>query len=88
MEDEKRKKDDSPDREASEREIIGRWTHAVNKRLTIDRALTNKRALPEKLVKSTWSGCLDNEEELPTDWYRLKEVLVGFFSLCPPRRNG
>ena len=72
--------------------IFNRWTHAVNKRLTTDRALTDgkrfgKKALNEKLVKNTWKGCLKNEEDLPSDWYRLKGVLVGISSLRPAGRN-
>ena len=34
-----------------------------------------------------WSGCLNNEE-LPTDWYKLKEVLVGIFSSLPQGATG
>ena len=66
--------------------------HALDKQLTIDQALTNdrrfgKKALNEKTVKNTWKGCLANEDELLTDWHKLKEVLVGIFSWCPPGRN-
>ena len=83
--------EDDPEREASEREIRNRWTGALNKRLTIDRTLTNdakfgKRALNEKLVKRTWSGCLNNEDELPPNWHKKKEVLVGILSSRPPGR--
>ena len=68
--------------EASDSEVRNRWTHAINKRLTIDRALTNtekfrKRAVDEKLVKKTWKGCLENEEDLPDNWHRMMGVLVG-----------
>lgn len=93
MRNEKRIRDkDSPDCEASERKIHNRWTHALNKHLTVDCALTDsikfsKRALNEKLVKKMWSSCLNNEEELPSDWFRLKEVLVGIFFPCPPGYN-
>ena len=84
--------EDAPEREASEIEIRNRWSYAMNKRLTVDRALTNdakfgNRALSEKLVKQTWTGCLDNEDELPPDWHKLKEVLVGIFSSRPPGRG-
>ena len=83
--------EDRPEREASVHEIRKRWTSALNKRLTIDRALTNgakfgKRALSEKLVIKTWRGCLGNEDKLPPDWHRQTEVLVGILSSRPPGR--
>ena len=93
MRNERRIRDgDTPGHEQQEREIRNRWTHALNKRLTIDRALTNdikfgKRALSEKTVIKTWHGCLDNENELPPDWHKLKGVLVGIFSSRPPGRD-
>ena len=74
--------EDTPGREHSESETYNRWKHAINKRLTIDRALTNKerfrkKAINEKLVKATWRNCLQNEEDLPANWSSLKGVLVG-----------
>ena len=70
-------------------ETTNRWINAINKRLTIDRLLTNnkrfgKRALNEKLVKNTWRGCVKNEEQLPSNWHRKKEVLVGISWTSPP----
>ena len=44
-----------------------------------------KRALSKKMVIKTWYGCLDNENKLLPDWHKLKGVLVGIFSLHPPR---
>ena len=69
-------------------ETTNRWINAINKRLTIDRLLTNdkrfgKRALNKKLVKSTWRGCVKNEENLPTNWHWKKEVLVGISWMSP-----
>ena len=70
-------------------ETTSRWVNVINKRLTIDRHLTNKirfakRALNEKLVKRTWKGCLNNKEYLPNDWHRRWGVLVGI-SRSPPQ---
>jgi len=63
---------DAREREMTDSDIRNRWTHAINKRLTIDRALTNsarfgKRALEKTLVKSTWKHCLRKEDELPDE---------------------
>ena len=75
----------------SETETRRRWTHAINRQLTIDRALTDntrfgKRALDPKVVRDTWKGCLEDEEYLPSEWYKLKGVLVGISPTCSPRR--
>ena len=90
MRNERRIRDgDMPERLTSDAVTTNRWTHAINKRLTIDRTLTNnnkfgKKALNVKTVKGTWKGCLKDEEDLPTDWFKLKGVLVGIASTCPP----
>ena len=65
-----------------------RWINAINKRLTIDRFLTDrkrfgKKTMNEKLVKATWVNCLKNEESLPANWPSLKGVLVGISVRCP-----
>ena len=67
---------------------VRRWRNTMNKRLTIDRFLTDKkrfskRALSEKLVRATWSHCLANEEALPLNWPSSKGVLVGISSQYP-----
>ena len=67
---------------------IKRWMNTINKRLTIDRFLTDKkifekRALCKKLVRATWTGCLTNEEALPPYWPSSKGVLVGISLGCP-----
>jgi len=70
-------------------ETTKRWVNAINKRLTIDRHMTNnirfgKKAINEKLVKRTWTGCLNNEEYLPDNWHRKWGVLVGISWTPPP----
>ena len=82
MRNERRIRDSDNTAADSTNETVNRWTHAINKRLTIDRALTDstkfrKKAIDEKLVKATWKNCLNNEESLPDDWHKLKGVLVG-----------
>jgi ribonuclease HI len=67
---------------------IKRWSNTINKRLTIDRFLTDskrfgKRALNEKLVKATWTYCLKDEDTLPSNWPYIKGVLVGIALRCP-----
>ena len=74
-------------------ETTTRWVKAINKRLTNDRYLTDnkrfgKRALKEKLVQRTWTGCLEDEEGLPNNWYNRKEVLVGISWASPPGDAG
>jgi len=81
--------DDAQEHRNIVEETTNRWTNAINKRLTIDRHLTNdkrfgKRALKEKQVKNTWRGCLKDEERLPTNWHRNKGVLVGISWTSPP----
>jgi ribonuclease HI len=55
----------------------------MNKRLIIDRLLTDKitygkqASVPHLLVLQTWSKTLRNEDEIPDDWLREPEVLVG-----------
>ena len=93
MRNERRIRDEDAPPENSPTQIINRWTHTINKRLTIDRALTDnvrfrKKALDKKLVKATWSNCLKNENGLPSDWTRLTGVLVGISPPGPPRPDG
>ena len=76
----------------STNEVI-RWTNTLNKRLTIDRMLTNKaqfrkNTLDGGLVKSTWRNCLRDEEDLPTDWPTARGVLVGMSVPHPPGCEG
>ncbi|KAJ7082084.1 hypothetical protein B0H15DRAFT_952760 [Mycena belliarum] len=67
---------------ATNREIRNRWLKAINNRLGIDCALTDKKkygkkALKKSLVRKTWAKVLKNEEYLPEDWMREAGVLVG-----------
>jgi len=79
---------DEPNKDHQVNEIANRWSHAINKRLTIDRTLTNterfgKKAMSEKTVKNTWRNCLNNEDYLPTNWTKLRGVLVGIAVTSP-----
>jgi ribonuclease HI len=62
-------------------EIQNRWLYAINKRLSLDQAMTNKKyetkAISAKTVLNTWSGTLPNELSLPDNWINLPGVLVG-----------
>ena len=85
---ERRIRDDNVDT-TTPSSIRNRLINATNKRLTIDRLLTNKKrfgkkALCEKLVKATWKHCLQNEEALPENWPSLRGVLVGISLRCSP----
>ncbi|KAJ7046841.1 hypothetical protein C8F04DRAFT_937485 [Mycena alexandri] len=67
---------------ASLDEIHNRWLRTMNIRLKLDCALTNAvkygtRALKKSLVLKTWVKVLKNEVNLPKDWTREAEVLVG-----------
>ncbi|KAG2738218.1 hypothetical protein P692DRAFT_20759351 [Suillus brevipes Sb2] len=84
--------DNDAEKYHSEREIYNRWLSTMNRRLKLDRILTDKnkfgrKAIDEKLVLRTWSGTLDNEENLPDNWCRQSGVLVGMAPLRPPGRN-
>jgi ribonuclease HI/exonuclease III len=73
-------------------EITTRWTNAINKRLTIDRMLTDERrfskwSLAAGIVRSTWKQCLRDEESLPTTWPKARGVLVGISPPCLSRRG-
>ena len=73
-------------------ELTNRWTHVINKRLTVDRALTDitrfgRKVISSQLVKATWKGCPKNEEDLPDNWYLLRGVLVGISRVYPPGRT-
>ena len=63
------------------KEIKNRWHCAINKRLALDQAMTNKRyetkAISTKIVLCTWSGTLQNELSLPENWINCSGVLVG-----------
>ena len=89
MRNERRIRDnDGPDT-ATEQEIRNRWMNTINRRLTINRTLTDvrrfrKKAMDEKMIRATWSGCLKNEDYLPQSWPTNKGVLVGISLVCLP----
>ena len=63
-------------------EIKNRWISAINKRLLLVQAMTNKsyesKAVSAKTMLCTWSETLQNESFLPENWINYTEVLVGF----------
>jgi ribonuclease HI len=69
------------------KEIQNRWHCAINKRLTLDQAMTNKRyktkAISAKTVLCTWSGTLQSELSLSENWINCSGVLVG---IKPPEQ--
>lgn len=69
-------------KEHTKAEARNRLYAAINKRLELDREMTNPRyerkALKKSVVIQTWKGLLQNEENLPTDWISASSgVLVG-----------
>ncbi|KAJ6523970.1 hypothetical protein DFH09DRAFT_937542, partial [Mycena vulgaris] len=67
----------------SENEIHNRWVHAMNERLDVDRFLAtehpgdNPNFISPAIVLRTWSRVLYEELELPDNWLREPQVLVG-----------
>jgi ribonuclease HI len=63
------------------REIQNKWLYAINRRLSLDQAMTNKKyeakGISVQTVLNTWSGTLKNEYSLPDNWIKLSGVLVG-----------
>ncbi|PBK66451.1 ribonuclease H-like protein [Armillaria solidipes] len=81
--------DDSPESWHTRDEVHNLWVAAMNRRLTIDRALVNKyrygtKALKKSMVLSTWEGTLLDEGALPEDWIDQCGVLVG---IVPSRKR-
>jgi len=68
------------ERHHGENEIKARWLRAINARLTNDK-ITATRIKHEKgftnLVVNTWEHVLGKTGDLPNDWLRNREVLVG-----------
>ncbi|KAF7976795.1 hypothetical protein HWV62_5646, partial [Athelia sp. TMB] len=66
------------------------WTRTINQRLDLDKAMTDPKfetkAIPKSKVISTWKNTLMNEKELPEDWTKVREVLVGSTSKHVRRR--
>lgn len=65
----------------TENQLTAKLLATLNRRLTLDQAMTRSRfgtkALPRKIVLQTWSGIIEDEHELPTDWIGKVGVLVG-----------
>ncbi|KAJ7714014.1 ribonuclease H-like protein [Mycena metata] len=70
----------------AENEIHNRWVRTINERLEIDISLTNEMkfgkqySLKPAVVLETWRGTLENEGNMPRNWLRQPEVLVGIAS--------
>ncbi|KAF9256213.1 hypothetical protein L218DRAFT_1027531 [Marasmius fiardii PR-910] len=68
--------------EISQNEITQRWLNMINKRLNLEKDMTNrifeKKALSKTSVQNTWNGLIRNEAGSTKDWIAKKEeVLVG-----------
>ncbi|KAI0345610.1 hypothetical protein BDW22DRAFT_1313007, partial [Trametopsis cervina] len=62
--------------------ITNKWMNTINRRLTLDIALTHpklptSKRIPAATVLATWSGTLDHEDALPENWLHQAGVLVG-----------
>jgi hypothetical protein len=79
----------------TEKELRGRWTTIINRRLRQERILTDKRrfgrkALRAETVQRTWDsvvGQQDGGTDLPPDWVTSQVVLVGVRCRRLPGRN-
>lgn len=73
----------------SEDTIKKKWYSAIERRLTLDRAMTHKkfekRALKLSVVRNTWRGILQNESDMPDDW--LKSPTEGLVSIDFAEQN-
>ncbi|KAF8310760.1 hypothetical protein DL93DRAFT_2140318 [Clavulina sp. PMI_390] len=76
--------EDTPQTEITSREAYNKIFAEMDKRLTTDRLklrygkLSAKtRRSHENLVLNTWSGTLQDEQNLPDDWTKERGVLVG-----------
>ncbi|KAJ7352012.1 hypothetical protein DFH08DRAFT_693556, partial [Mycena albidolilacea] len=57
----------------TEIEVHNKWVLAMNNRLKLDCQMTDdrkyeKKAVPVKTVLRTWTGVLQDENKLPTNW--------------------
>jgi ribonuclease HI len=74
--------EDDPGKWPTKNNIITSLKHKINLRLRMDCIHTNnarfdRKAIRQSKMKKTWSGTLENEQDLPPDWPRSKGVLVG-----------
>ena len=61
-------------------EVKTQWLKAINTRLTKDKITATKikhDELTTRLIKKTWEPILKQYLDLPNDWLRYCEVLVG-----------
>jgi hypothetical protein len=63
-------------------EVHNKWVLVINNRLKLDCDIADdqrfeKKVIPVKKVLHTWTGVLEGEYKLPTDWMGVAEVLVG-----------
>ncbi|EIN11218.1 hypothetical protein PUNSTDRAFT_62851 [Punctularia strigosozonata HHB-11173 SS5] len=68
------------DRTHSGETIRRRWELAIQRRLESDHTMacrTVRTASHARKVQGTWDGMLANEQALPDDWAKRREVLVG-----------
>src|SRR5260370_113719 len=77
----KRNLDPSQQGKIAANKASNRVMETINSCLSQDRILTSKKryskkALPEKLVLSTWSRTLQDEHHLPRNWLTASRVLV------------
>lgn len=83
---------DMPNANISEIEAHNKWVHKINTRLTLDKITSDKMKF-KKLATNpdtalqTWSGVLDDEQNLPENWLRRSGVLVGIRARRAPGRN-
>ncbi|KAK0450448.1 uncharacterized protein EV420DRAFT_1622013 [Desarmillaria tabescens] len=73
--------DEDPMQWHTEDEIQNLWIDAMNKRLTVDQLLANRkkyglRAMAKAKVLATWKGTLQDEKSLPEDWIDQGRILV------------
>lgn len=57
-----------------------RWYKAINRRLTKDKITATKikrRKHYTNLIKATWENLLKKHSDLPDNWIKNSEVLVG-----------
>ena len=68
------------EKQHSIREVEERWLRAINERLTIDKITATRIKRSDgftKRVVDTWEQLLEKNGELPIDWLKRSEVLVG-----------
>ncbi|KAF5381553.1 hypothetical protein D9615_005523 [Tricholomella constricta] len=68
-------RESDPERKHTENEVVNRWFEAINRRLKFDCLMTDnmrygRKAIRSSLVKQTWEGTLQDEENLPTKCFK------------------